>query len=96
MKLRQGESPGVLAVSGSLDIEAANELRQALLVCLSQQSEIMLDLSSVDKCDVTGLQILLAGQKSALAAGKPFRILGVPPAVTEPAAALGLSLEGLV
>ena len=49
MKLRQGELPGILAVSGSLEIEAANELRQALLVCLSQQSEVVLDLSSVDK-----------------------------------------------
>ena len=96
MKLRQGELPGILAVSGSLEIDAANELRQALLVCLSQQSEVVLDLSSVDKCDVTGLQVLLAGQRSALAAGKAFRILGVPAAVTESAAALGLSLEGLV
>src|SRR5579862_4353725 len=93
MTLNKDKITGVVKVSGTLDIDGANSLREALLDCLHQQGEVEADLSEADRCDATVLQVLLACRRDTTAAGKTFRITAASSAVTETAAALGLSID---
>jgi anti-anti-sigma factor len=95
MTLNGNEVTGVLKISGTLDIDAANSLREALLDCFVQQHDIAADLSDVDGCDAAGLQVLLAGRKDAVLVGKAFRIIAASSAVMETAAALGFLIDDL-
>jgi anti-anti-sigma factor len=96
MTLTTDKITGVLKVSGNLDIESANPLREAILDCFSAQPEVAIDLAEVDACDAAGLQVLLAGRRDAASCGQAFRFHAVSPPVLETAAALGLALEGAV
>jgi anti-anti-sigma factor len=85
---------GLLTIAGTLDIDAASSLREALLECLAHEmGEVSADLSEVDGCDAAALQVLLAGRKDAAAIGKVFRVIAPSNAVAQTAAALGLSFD---
>jgi anti-anti-sigma regulatory factor len=83
MTLSKDKGPGFLRISGNLDIDEADSLREALLAADLRE----LDLSEVEACDAAGLQVLLA------AAGKSFQITAISNAVTQMAVVLGVSLE---
>jgi anti-anti-sigma factor len=93
MTLTTDEVTGTLKVSGTLGIDAANALREAILECFSAQPEVAINLAEVDACDAAGLQVLLAGRRDAASCGQAFRLHAVSPPVLETAAALGLALE---
>ena len=76
----------MLTISGTLDIDAANSLRESLLDGLRCRPEITADLTQVDGCDAAALQVLLA-------AGKSLRIVAASDAVSETVAALGVRLQ---
>jgi anti-anti-sigma factor len=94
MTLTKDTVTGVVKISGALDIDGANSLREALLDCFLLQPEVAADLSEVEVCDAAGIQVLLAGQRDAASFGKAFRVHGASPAVLDIAAALGFSLGG--
>jgi anti-anti-sigma regulatory factor len=89
MKFIKEAPPGTLRVSGSLHTTAVGPLREALLKCLSAQSEVAVDLTGVDMCDTASLQVLFACQSSAASQGKTLRVTASP-AVRETLEALGL------
>jgi anti-anti-sigma regulatory factor len=89
MTINKDKISGVFNIAGTLDIEAASSFRQALVDLVLEQSPIEADLSAVEACDAAALQVLLAGQRD-----KTLRVAAASPAVTEIAAALGLSLNG--
>ncbi len=93
MTLTSDKLSGVLKISGTLDIDAANPLREALLESFLRQAELVADLSEVDNCDSSALQVLLASKRHAASTGKTFRIIAPSSAVTEMMAALGLSID---
>ena len=96
MTLTKDKATGVLQISGTLDIDGADSLREALLDCSLHQSaaaDLSADLSDVDGCDAAALQVLLAARRDAVAAGKAFRITAASNAVTDTAAALGLPID---
>lgn len=93
MTLSTDKITGVLQISGTLDIDAANGLREALLDCLLHQGEIVADISELDGCDAAGLQVLLAGRRDAMAAGKPFRFTAPSHVLAQTALALGFSID---
>jgi anti-anti-sigma factor len=89
--LTKDRTTGILRVSGALDIDAADLLRQALLDHLHESipaDPVRLDLLQVNSCDAASLQVLLAAHKCCC-------IEAVSPAVVETAAALGFSLAAL-
>jgi anti-anti-sigma factor len=92
MTLNNDRITGVLKVSGTLDIEAANPLREAIIDSFRNQSDIAADLSEVDQCDAAALQVLLASRQYAVSTGKAFSIIMPSVAITAMAAALGLSI----
>lgn len=93
MTLTKDDATGVLKISGTLDIDEANVLREALLDCFALQPEVAVDLSAVEACDAAALQVLLAGQRDAAALGKVFCVNAASPSVLETAEAIGLPLE---
>jgi anti-anti-sigma factor len=93
MDVTKDNTSGVLKISGTLDIDTANQLRESLLDCFLRQPEVAVDLSQVDECDAAALQVLLAGRKESASACKAFRLIAVSPAITGTAEALGLSLD---
>ena len=94
MHISDLESGAVLKISGSVDIAAAQELHTALATYAERESQLTLDLSEVDRCDVTALQLLCSLRKTARKAGKPLRFDKVSAAIEELCAAWAFSLDG--
>jgi anti-anti-sigma regulatory factor len=92
VRIDRGESSSVLKISGNLGITDAEELRLALADFLCATPAPAVDLSEVEECDTTVLQILWASHRTAKRSAKSLQIVGVPDAVKELSAALGLSL----
>lgn len=86
-------SAGPLRAAGTLDIYAAAELRDALARALRERPELAVDLSAVESCDFTAIQLLCSARRSARQAGKPFAATALSAAVVEACASLGLSPE---
>jgi anti-anti-sigma factor len=84
-----------IQIQGSLTITAAADLKQALRELLGGSSSSIVDLSGVDECDATGIQLLRAAQKTAKNAGKRIEFLAPSAAVVDTAAALGLRAVGI-
>jgi anti-anti-sigma factor len=83
----------VLKLTGSLNNSTADELRKGLLEHLEHHARIALNLSKIETCDASGVQLLLAMQKSAEAADKPFSVVAATDAFTTVCATLGISSE---
>ena len=78
---------------GALDIDAAADVRAAMLRHLEQHECISLDLSQIESCDAAGIQLLIALEKSAKAAGKPFIVVAASDAFTSTSADLGIARD---
>jgi len=84
---------GPLRAAGAVDTYAAAELRDALARALEERAELTLDLSAVESCDFTTIQLLCSARRSAGELGKPFTVTALSEAVTGASAALGLPLD---
>ena len=74
----------------SLDIYHADELRAALRTRLAGSNDTVIDLSGVEACDTTGLQLLLSARKTAAAAGGRLRFVHPSPAIVACCRQLGV------
>ncbi len=70
-----------VAVIGEVDIDTAPRMRDALLAGLAAGKPVVADLSAVTFMDSGGLSALITTHRAAVAAGLPFRLQDVPPAV---------------
>jgi anti-anti-sigma factor len=95
LNITQSDGHGPLKIAGTLDIYSADTLRDALYQHLQSRPALALDLSGADACDVTALQLICSARKSAEAAGRPFTVTDVSPAVAQTCAAFGLVSEQL-
>lgn len=95
LQITNDEFGSVLRISGSLDINAASQLRKALWDSLAAHSSLALDLSEVDACDVAGFQVIYSAQKTASGCNKTIRISGLSVAMATAGDALGLALNEL-
>ena len=64
--------------SGSCMVDRITELKDLLGSALEQSGEVQLDVSGVESCDVTLIQLLCAAQKTAAQSGKTLTVLGSP------------------
>jgi len=94
MQISKNKGSGYWDVSGAVDIEAAEGMRTALLECFAEPGEIVISLAGVDHCDANGLQMLVAGQRTAEALGRAFRIQQPSEAVSRLARTLGFLRDG--
>jgi len=88
------ESGGVLKLSGRLDIYATETARTGLLEHFGVLKSMRLDLTALEGCDASGLQLLCAARKSAEQAGKSFKA-DLSPTVRECISRLGLTPDFL-
>ena len=95
MHISCSNTDDTVIITGSLDINTANELSDALAGYLRRECELILDLSGVDSCDAAALQVLLATFKSSAIVGKRARIAEGTTAIDDVCAALGLSIDKL-
>ena len=94
LNITQTES-GLLQIAGTLDIYSADAFREELVRHVQARPSVALDLSAVEACDITGLQLLCSAAKTAAADGKRFEIAAVSTALTETRTALGFTAEQL-
>jgi anti-sigma B factor antagonist len=85
----------LMSIAGDLTIAASAALRESLADRLIRGEDVVLDLSGVDCCDASGLQLLWSLRKSADERNVRVRLSAISPAVREAAAALGLRLGEL-
>ena len=84
-----------LNITGEQTIRTADRLHEKLAQYLGRGLDMVVDLSGVDECDTTALQLLYALRLSAVQGKRRFHITAASPAITETAAALGLCIEAL-
>ncbi|MFE2146317.1 STAS domain-containing protein [Streptomyces sp. NPDC059456] len=73
----------VVTLSGELDHDTAQPLREALGAPLEAGGgeRLLVDLSRLDFCDSTGLNVLLHGRLAVNASGGSLELVGVHPPV---------------
>lgn len=90
MQVLQEQCDVSLELAGALDINTADEMRGVLLEYLRQHTDIAVDLSRVESCDAAGAQLLIALEKSAESAGKPFSIFAISDSFVRDYADIGI------
>jgi len=95
MQTTTDQSGGVLKLAGELSIYEAERLRQTLAEALETASNLTLDLSEVEKCDASAIQILYSARITADQSSKFIEIREASRPVLETCEALGLPVEAL-
>jgi anti-sigma B factor antagonist len=83
MTLQIQSKRGSVLLSGEMNIYTARETAEKLLPLLRNAKSPAVDLGQVAELDCSGLQILLAARRDAVAAGKDLRILAASAAVRD-------------
>ncbi|MBF0213264.1 MAG: STAS domain-containing protein [Magnetococcales bacterium] len=77
-------SVGTLSLTGDLTIRNAAEFKEAVANAMDQTQQLELNLSEVERIDLTTLQILCAAHRTMLKKGRTLTISGaIPPALRE-------------
>lgn len=84
---------GVLRFAGALDIYGVELAREALLEQFGHGNGLCVDLSELEHCDAAGAQLLVAGRRTAVAAGKSFSFSAVSPALEDCSKSIGIAAE---
>jgi anti-sigma B factor antagonist len=72
----------VISVTGEIDLYTAPKLQSELMSALSgSPARLIVDMSGVDFCDSTGMNVLLAAQRMAREHGGNVELSGPRPAV---------------
>jgi len=72
--MRRVNSDGstTITVKGSLSIESSSELRQVLAEALDEAPQVNLNVTELENIDLTSLQVICSGCKSASSMGRGF------------------------
>jgi anti-anti-sigma factor len=95
MEITKDESGHRLKLAGRLDIRGSERLRDALRDFAKGSLHSIVDVSEVESCDTTALQLLYSVRKTVETAGGQFRLAGLSSGLAESSAALGFSLTEL-
>ena len=95
MGITKDESGHHLKPAGRLDIKGSERLRDALREFAKGGSNSIVDVSEVEACDTTALQLLYSVRKTVESGGGRFMLAGLSSGLVESSAALGLSLKEL-
>jgi anti-anti-sigma regulatory factor len=91
----RAEGSGPLQIVGTLDIYAAEKLRDALASHVECESEPVVDLSQAENCSLVALQLLCSASRTALALGKRFVVVTASDAVISSCRSAGIALHDL-
>lgn len=79
---KSGETTDV-TIKGDLIVQNAAELRNKLLELLQQFQHLRLNIHSVDRIDLAGLQLFCSARQTALKMNKLLEVEEIPPKITE-------------
>jgi anti-anti-sigma factor len=81
--IEKNDAGSLVALSGTIDIACAAELKALLLEALNTGNEVRISLDGATYLDVTAFQLLWAAEQEARRSGVTFRIEGqIPGAVS--------------
>ncbi len=92
MQIIKDEASRVLKISGELEICGAEELRKVLLDLVCEELSPAVDLSEVESCDTTALQLFVSAGKTAARSDKQFKLTGLSDAMRSVSEALAVVL----
>jgi anti-anti-sigma factor len=95
VEITRDESGCVLRILGALDISVAEQLRKELWNSLDGNPSLIVDLASVDACDVAAIQLLYSARKAADNCSKSLIFKDLSAAIESTMDMLGLSLNEL-
>jgi anti-anti-sigma factor len=81
----------IAALSGDLGIASAPALREQLRSLLRTSSQVIIDLSAVERADASGLAVLVGSGRRARLLGGSLRLAAPSPEVARVLAATGLN-----
>ena len=84
-KVKDGVS---LTVTGTLNIQNAAAMREAIQAAFAMAESVTVDLSSVEGIDLNGMQLLCAAHLTALGQNKTMKVLGATTETVQAAAHL--------
>lgn len=73
-----GADEQLVAITGHQSLRTAATLRASLLQALEGSGPLTIDLTAIEEADIGTLQVLVAAENSARAAGRPIRFLAGP------------------
>lgn len=73
-----GADVQLVTLSGNHSLRTAATLRASLLQALEGSGPLAIDLSGIEEADIGTLQVLVAAERSARAAGRPIRFIAGP------------------
>lgn len=76
IKVDRSSPETVITLPANVTVEVAVPLRDAVLSALNRSDTVAVDMSSVERLDITMLQVLVAAQKSAGSRGKTIQRVG--------------------
>ncbi|MBF0163501.1 MAG: STAS domain-containing protein [Magnetococcales bacterium] len=79
--LDSARSVGTLSLSGDLTIRNAAEFKEAVANAMDQAKQLELNISEVERLDLTTLQILCAAHRTLLKKGRTLSISGSIPSI---------------
>lgn len=73
---KKGKDGVLLKVSGSLTIQYAGEMREALLAAFAKGDAVTVDIHALKNVDVNGLQLLCAAHRTSIGQNKRLTVIG--------------------
>jgi len=81
-----------IALAGELSIETSAELHRAITEALDESQQVMMDLKRVENIDMTSMQVICAGCKTAAKMGRGYEC--EPDSIPGCVASFGSSIGG--
>lgn len=70
----------VVSLKGDIDLQTSPKVRKALLQCMGEKRDVLVDLGGVTYIDSSGVASLVEAFQNARKSGTRFALVGVSPA----------------
>lgn len=77
VEIRSSGTAAVVVLSGDVDLQSSPKVRKALLQCLSDRRDVLVDLGAVTYIDSSGVASLVEAFQTARKNGTRFGLVGV-------------------
>lgn len=87
------DGQALLELEDSISVYEAAVVRDKLVAFMDASESLRIDLSKLEDCDITGIQLLYSAKKTAEDKGKSFSVTGASPAVVDVMARAGINAD---
>jgi anti-sigma B factor antagonist len=79
VEIQTVQGVAVVVLKGDVDLQSSPKVRKALLQCLSDKRDVLVDMAAVSYIDSSGIASLVEAFQGARKAGTRFGLVGVSP-----------------